>query len=1100
MRAIASPYPSVLEEELAASLAALKEKDPFAPVLIVAPSILLLDRLKRVLSRKLGAALGVEFLYHRRVAEAAIGHCGDPEPASLSLAGPGLLQRLLSGVIRNGDSPLRGYGRVWPGTVRALLSTFRDFRDAGVHPSMLDEQRCDSPGRETQEDLFAIYGEYVAALGRLGAQGLTDAAGLVGAALPHAPKWARRFSQVYHYGAYDLVGIHADLMRAIARGAPITWLVPAHPEAPAFEMGRKFLARLGDDMDISWAGAQARPGPPADRATALFSDDTVFDTPMEQGALDLFHAQGAQAEADHAVRLAMKAVAEENIAPEDIAIVARDITTYAPRVLPTLVASGLAARVPAVRSLAAEPGVHALIFLLRTLMGDLERQTLIDLARSPAFRGEALLAEKNLPYCPDVWDRWSRGAGVIRGRAMWADGISAWLADRRRIRGRLRSEPDTGTEDRRLAGLICLLDLLSDARDQWLKTPARWEDQAAAIGELAARFLTPFAGEPTGGANEVIAILGDLARLGAVAATVPIESASPENAFAFVHDAVSSAFLTPGEGAPGGVRVIDLMQARCVPFKRAILIGFNQGVVPRKLSEDPFLPDDIRIRLRETLDRPVPVKLEGDVEERILLAMLAAGTEGRLSIGWQRADADGKACSPSLALREILRIREGEPAIDRVLRNDSAVLRLRSHPVEALKQVLDLDGRLSGDQALVGAGLALAGCGSSPGEAVRALRDALGRADERARHGLALLERVEDWRSEDLTCDGIVGPEAAALLPSPLSVSALQTLGRCPLAFFFGRVLGIREMDTVGEEGDIEAYEMGELVHLLLERTYAQLSAENLFAGGEEALVARGLALIGELWDEVFEGPRTRIERFLPLLWELESSLWRGEVEAFVAADLGRLSTEGGRPLALEKIIEEDIGIAPGIDGGALRVHARLDRVMGFGDGTIRLGDYKTAGNPANRLDLKEMLRGVELQMPLYLMAAESWLRAEGKRGADVAGEILALGPSVDDEKRYTETGPCAVDPVKFNKIRAGIEETLAVLIETARAGNFPMNPSRRCGYCPYRRGCRRTHPPSNARLQAEPSLDRLRRVRAKIQKKPMLSDLSAPAARGKGR
>jgi hypothetical protein len=69
IRVIASPHPEALEAELAARVAEVKREAPLAPVLIIAPSVLLLDRLRRVLAERLGAALNLVFLYHRRIAE-----------------------------------------------------------------------------------------------------------------------------------------------------------------------------------------------------------------------------------------------------------------------------------------------------------------------------------------------------------------------------------------------------------------------------------------------------------------------------------------------------------------------------------------------------------------------------------------------------------------------------------------------------------------------------------------------------------------------------------------------------------------------------------------------------------------------------------------------------------------------------------------------------------------------------------------------------------------------------------------------------------------------------------------------------------------------
>ncbi len=82
------------------------------------------------------------------------------------------------------------------------------------------------------------------------------------------------------------------------------------------------------------------------------------------------------------------------------------------------------------------------------------------------------------------------------------------------------------------------------------------------------------------------------------------------------------------------------------------------------------------------------------------------------------------------------------------------------------------------------------------------------------------------------------------------------------------------------------------------------------------------------------------------------------------------------------------------------------------------------------------------------------------------------------------------MDVKKFQKVEQGIEETVEVLLQAASKGQFPLHPDRHCAYCAYRRGCRRVHPPSLSRIARAGALEDLRKIRAKVQRRPFLRDV----------
>ena len=132
-----------------------------------------------------------------------------------------------------------------------------------------------------------------------------DDAGLARAAASEAGVFAARFSAVFHHGAYDLIGVRVELLRALDRATELTFLLPADPaaESGAFGVGR---ARA-----IASSGAPpARLLREATRALVAFG-----------------HAQGAGAELRTAAYEALAAV-ESGTPPHEVAILVRSFGPY----------------------------------------------------------------------------------------------------------------------------------------------------------------------------------------------------------------------------------------------------------------------------------------------------------------------------------------------------------------------------------------------------------------------------------------------------------------------------------------------------------------------------------------------------------------------------------------------------------------------------------------------------------------------------------------------------------------------------------------------------------------------------------------------------
>ena len=69
------------------------------------------------------------------------------------------------------------------------------------------------------------------------------------------------------------------------------------------------------------------------------------------------------------------------------------------------------------------------------------------------------------------------------------------------------------------------------------------------------------------------------------------------------------------------MKVLDAMSARGIPFRALFILGLNEKVFPRAISEEPFMRDHIRRRLSEVLGNLIPEKLRGFEEERLLFLL-----------------------------------------------------------------------------------------------------------------------------------------------------------------------------------------------------------------------------------------------------------------------------------------------------------------------------------------------------------------------------------------------------------------------------------------------------------------------------------------------
>lgn len=1066
MKVLVHPDPFVLESELLDRVAASKTEDALAPVLVIVPTARLAAHARRRIAERQGACLVVEVLHHRALARTILEGLAAPPPRVLTRP---LLEALLKGALAGspGD-PLARFAKERPGAIGAILDSIRDLRDAGVAPA---EFRSAARGSR-EEALAALFERYVAALAHLRSSGVVDDADLAREAAASAERFAARYRTIVHHGAYEIIGVHLELIRALDRGREVAFLSPIEPGARVSAYAANFAQRHLVDGGGPIERLADRPGGLlGPRLASLFDEDAPIAEPLPSDRVRFQNAQGAVAEVETAVRHALDAVTK-GTSPAAIALIARSLDPYAGAIDEAIGEQRFPYTSSASAPLRRAPEIRDVLLLLRAAADAFPRARTVEVLASPRVRWESL----GLAARPggDLADAWSRRAGIVGGLDEWTSGLVEW-AERSAAREVEGSDDRSEADDRvrrRVEEARSIGDAVSALATLCVPgAPRSWRAHAGAVERIALEIVRPLdAGHSHGPEEAFLAVLSEMRALETLlgdARDVPFAEM-----IAWLEGAVDDVALSPRAFDDGGFRVLDATQARGLTFDRVFLVGMNSGAFPRVPREDPFLSDATRERLREATGRPVPVRTDAADEERLLLALVLGSARERFDVSWQRADDEGKSRTASIALREVARVAIGKPSVDAAR---EAARKIPAHPARRLEALVEDLAILSPtEETLL---IALRGDGGEDAARILGERDGGSLAD-----GMRMLLATESFEPATSPYDGRVGAGKVRLAHA--AVTALERLGRCPLQFFFRHALHVYELEEPSSAFEIARWDLGERVHALLDSVYRTLRGEGLFGAGCEAeATRRARALLREAWEKQFAGGGSRLTETLPVLWDIERERWLAAIDAFLGEDLARLAGHGWIPESFEEKRARPVDLG---DGVTVEIEGRMDRISRRG-AIGRVGDYKTGEDLEERADESMMLKGIRLQVPLYAMIA----------GADASVELLGVGPNYVGITAGTRTvSHAAFEGFSRPEVEAGVLETLRVLVRLARDGAFALRKDRHCGYCSYVGACRRNHPPTAHRETFAPESRDYRDLARKTKKKqPTLADVRAAGA-----
>lgn len=583
---------------------------------------------------------------------------------------------------------------------------------------------------------------------------------------------------------------------------------------------------------------------------------------------------------------------------------------------------------------------------------------------------------------PWRWERLLVEAAVIGGSGRWRRRIQGLGNELRLELAYLNEDPPRAAAlERTLEDLAAFagyaLPLIGEL--EALPPAASWGEWFDRLGALATRSLR----EP----DRVLAIFAELNPL------APVGPASLSEVVTALEPMLLEAAVPPASQRYGKVFVGPVETVRGLSFDAVFVPGLAEKMFPKKIVEEPILPDSMRIAMGSDLIIN-QARLEA---ERLALALAAGAADRQVCFSYPRIDlTQSRARVPSFYALETVRAAEGRlPDFAELGRRaETATITRLGWP--APPDPADAIDDAERDLAI------LDRLAKDPGEAAGAARYLVTANPYLSR---ALRARYQRWGRAWTSADGMTSRSDLArtimarhALPArSYSPTALQAYASCPYRFFLHAIHGLAPRLVPEAIDELDALQRGSLIHDVQFALFVRLRDEGLLPVGPDNLDHAGRLLdaameavaaryrddlapaIDRVWEDGIAAIHADLREWLRRISEDDSGYvpWRFELSFGLGRGPRRRPAD---PRSVLGAIRLDCGI---------EVRGSIDLVERHPNGQARATDHKTGKANVRRGQLMD--GGRSLQPLLYALAAEKLFAGE----AEVASARLYFCTSV---------------------------------------------------------------------------------------------------------
>jgi RecB family exonuclease len=271
-----------------------------------------------------------------------------------------------------------------------------------------------------------------------------------------------------------------------------------------------------------------------------------------------------------------------------------------------------------------------------------------------------------------------------------------------------------------------------------------------------------------------------------------------------------------------------------------------------------------------------------------------------------------------------------------------------------------------------------------------------------------------------------------------LSPTSFCDYVECPLKYYYARVLGVSERDTMEE--DIDASQLGDAIHKVLENIYRPLTGKPVPIAALQEARQHLPELMEQAFADLYSSGRNTEGRNRFLYQVAESQL------RHMLQNEENLLKEGHSltVIAVEATVEK-------VKVGKVNIKGKIDRVDKM-DGMLRIVDYKTGS-----LDKKEIAYADDGTPPAKWLQLMWYALLYSKSAATVPAQLQAgiypLRHLRSGVKTATWNGIADITPEMLANFEALLTERTDELMDATVP--FAPTPSRQgCRFCPARNFC----------------------------------------------
>ena len=1069
---VSGSFQPVLESSLVKEVRDLKSADPSAPLAIVVPSEILRRRVQWLLCVEQRLALyDVHFLTFHQLAlrlhaeQVQSGVRGGN--LSIDLVSDLTLRQILREILGRNTLALQSLSqfRQSPGLCAALWTTIRDLHDAMVDPStMLQGLQEGLFEEEAQDRLRTLFSLHALMHEEMASRQIGSPDDLARSLIPWVADSSllARLRRVCYYGFYDLSQVQLSLFEAVTQKSQVTVYVPLVDDS-AFAFVQRFYDRHLSAGIVGELSKSAVPINP-EQGHSLSNPPVV----------KVMNAVGVVDELTVVCKEIGNLIELHGYRFEEIGVVARTLDPYHAWLSRTFEEHRIPCALSIVKPLIHEPIMKLLLQLGTLVLNRFPSTDLFDVVRSPYYQINRISDQQKLIQ-PKLWEELIQGLGITRGQEQWnrlstvAESGTGEVYDR--VTNTRKHEPLKSTlKSLRLFNWL-VQELIVDC--QALPTKGHIDELTEAFMQLIGKHLdfsdveseshaSRTYSSRTATATQVVPYLREqLRQLGCLQ-----EAITWQEWMELLLQLAEEGSLPMDAEPCCGVRVLDAMTARGLPFRALFVLGMNEKIFPRYIREDAFLRDAHRRVLAETFGYKIDEKLSGYDEERLLFALLQQAAKDRLYLSYQRADEEGRQLVPSFYLRawngtgshgdldHVYSLpRRFSDRLDDSLFRDSLLT-----PDElSLKLIL---GRINPSILLEHFGrqgpLFQQGC--------KALTDIERQTKELGRFD-GMLEPIDDyWQS--LTSQGI-------------SPTALESYARCPFQYYASHLLHMSTAKNLLTD-ELTPSVIGTLCHSVLRKVYSQLILEDW--PSRQFVVSKSRDLISAVTEEVFAAYAHEHATGYGVVWQLYKDMVEALAHAEVETSHEECLRTGFRPIAVEVEAEGQMTL-PDSGPHGFKVSGRLDRIDSHDETKrFRIIDYKfklgSKIKSQERNLLASSVRGIALQPSLYSLM--STFRIGSKSDAvhyPLLPELVSfvyLAPH-----RIPLVNRATFERAAWDRaVGQQLKKTMSLLLTGMKNGQYFILPGTYCEHCSLSTSCRRDHAPTMSRSYQSGQAKQLRILR----------------------